>query len=311
MLKSRRGRFELLQYAESSQLRIPGVFNMTILSRRTLLKAAVASTALTFVPRSFSSSALAAEGDPWKGLKFGVATYSLRELPIDDAIAAVKRVGLKYVSIKNVKNHIDISHSAEERKARVQKIRDAGLVPLSVGNISMRTGEADIRKAFEFARDVGVSTIVCAPSHDAIPVLDKMVKEFDIKLAIHNHGPEDKGFFPSPYDVMRAVEAFDKRIGLCIDVGHTARAGVDPAEAILKFSDRLYDLHMKDISAMGDKNTPIEAGRGILDCKAILAALLKIKYTGLVGFEYEKDGKDPIPGLAESVGYTKGLLANL
>lgn len=286
---------------------------MSHLSRRSLFKAAAAATALSVLYRSVEGATplAPADADPWMGLKFGVATYTLRELPLEETIKGIKRVGLKYVSIKNVKNHIDLSHSSEERKTRAQQMREAGLVPLSVGNISMRTGESDIRKAFEFARDIGVPTIVCAPSHDAIPVLDKLVKEFDIKLAIHNHGPEDKGFFPSPNDVMRAVEGFDKRIGLCIDVGHTARAGVDPAEAILKFSDRLYDCHMKDISAMGDKNTPIEAGRGILDCKAILAALIKIKYQGLVGFEYEKDGKDPIPGLAESVGYTKGLLAGL
>ena len=286
---------------------------MSPLSRRSLFKAAAAATALSVFHGTVGPMATlsAAETDPWLGLRFGVATYTLRELPLEETIKGVKRVGLKYVSIKNVKNHIDLSHSTEERKARAKQMREAGLEPLSVGNISMRTGEADIRKAFEFARDIGVPTIVCAPSQDAIPILDKLVKEFDIKLAIHNHGPEDKGFFPSPNDVMRAVEGFDKRIGLCIDVGHTARAGVDPAEAILKFSDRLYDCHMKDISAMGDKNTPIEAGRGILDCKAILAALIKIKYQGLVGFEYEKDGKDPIPGLAESVGYTKGLLAGL
>ncbi len=124
-----------------------------------------------------------------------MATYTLRELPLEETIKGVKRVGLKYVSIKNVKNHIDLSHSPEERKARAAQMREAGLVPLSVGNISMRTGEADMRRAFEFARDIGVPTIVCAPSHDAIPILDKLVKEFDIKLAIHNHGPEDKGFF--------------------------------------------------------------------------------------------------------------------
>ena len=110
---------------------------------------------------------------------------------------------------------------------------------------------------------------------------------------------------------MRAVEKFDKRIGLYIDVGHTARARVYPADAILKCQERLYDVHLKDISAMGDKNTPLEAGRGILDCKSILTALLKIQYQGLVGFEYEKDGTDPIPGLAESVGYNKGLLAGM
>jgi sugar phosphate isomerase/epimerase len=274
---------------------------------------AVAAVAPALSALSFTAAVAAAaeESDPWRGLKVGVATYTLRELPIEDAIKGVTRVGLKYVSIKNVKNHIDLSHSSEERKQRAQMFREAGLVPLSVGNVSMRSGEADIRKAFEYARDIGVPTIVCAPSLEAIPILDKMVKEFDIRLAIHNHGPEDKGFFPSPYDVMRAVEKFDERIGLCIDVGHTARAGVDPAESILKCKDRLYDLHMKDISALGNKNTPIEAGRGILDLKSILAAILKINYKGLVGFEYEKDGKDPVPGLAETVGYVKGLLAGV
>jgi inosose dehydratase len=286
---------------------------MTALSRRNLLKAgALAAAWPVMQSSSVAALAAAAEGaDPWRGLKVGVATYTLRELPIDQAIAGIKRVGLKYVSIKNVKNHIDVSHSSEERKGRAQMFRDAGLEILSVGNVSMRTGEADIRKAFEYAKDIGVPTIVCAPALEAIPILDAMVKEFDLKLAIHNHGPEDKGFFPSPYDVMRAVEKFDKRIGLCIDVGHTARAGVDPAESILKCQERLYDVHLKDISALGNKNTPIEGGRGILDSQSILAALLKINFQGHAGFEYEKDAKDPLPGLAESVGFTKGLLAGI
>jgi sugar phosphate isomerase/epimerase len=282
--------------------------------RRQLFKAGAFAIAVpALASHSFASQTTpTTEGnDPWMGLKVGVATYTLRELSIEEAIQAVQRVGLKYVSIKNVKNHIDLSHSSEERKRRAQMFRDAGITPLSVGNVTMKKGEEEIRLAFEFARDVGVSTIVCAPSQDAIPILDKMVKEYDIKVAIHNHGPEDKNGFPSPFDAMRAIDGFDKRIGLCIDVGHTARAGVDPAESIIKCQERLYDVHVKDISALGDKNTPIEAGRGILDSKSILAALLKIKYQGLVGFEYEKDGKDPVPGLAESIGYNKGLLAGM
>src|SRR5262245_378597 len=287
---------------------------MSRISRRRLIQAGAVASVSAAVPWSSlmtAQAATAGEADPWLGMKMGVATYTLRELPIEQAIEGVKRVGLKYVSIKNVKNHIDLSHPSEQRKARAQMFRDAGLMPLSVGNVSMRSGEADIRKAFEYARDIGVPTIVCAPSLEAIPILDQMVKEFDLKLAIHNHGPEDKGFFPSPYDVMRAVEKYDKRIGLCIDVGHTARAGVDPAESILKCQERLYDVHMKDIHALGNKNTPIEGGRGILNSTSILAALLNIKYQGLVGVEYEKDSKDPVPGRAESVGYTKGLLAGL
>jgi len=286
---------------------------MNTVSRRDLLKAsALGAAALPFANlEGLSAAPTAEEADRWRGLKIGVATYTFREWPIEETIKGLQRAGVKYISIKNVKNHIDLSHTPEERRQRAKMFRDAGMVPLSVGNVSMRSGEDDIRKAFEYARDVGVPTIVCAPSQDAIPILDKMVKEFDLKLAIHNHGPEDKGFFPSPYDVWKAVEKYDKRIGLCIDVGHTARAGVDPAEAILKCRERLYDLHLKDISALGNRNTPVEAGRGILDLKAILAALLKINYQGLAGFEYEKDGKDPLAGLTESLGYTKGLLADL
>jgi inosose dehydratase len=284
---------------------------MTTFSRRDLLKTgALAAAAIPTINLSSFAAPATEEADPWLGLKIGVATYTVRELPIEEAIKAIQRVGLKYISIKNVKNHIDLSHTPEERKQRVQMFKDAGLIPLSVGNVSMKNDEADIRRAFEYARDIGVSTMVCAPQKDSIPILDKMVKEFDIKLAIHNHGPEDKQF-PSPYDVMQAVGKYDKRIGLCIDVGHTARANVDPAESIIKCRERLYDLHMKDISALGNRNTPIEGGRGILNTKSILAALLKIKYQGLVGFEYEKDSKDPVPGLAESVGYTKGVLAGL
>lgn len=281
------------------------------MNRRELLKTgALAAAAWPFGEIAGSAAPQTDKNDPWRGLKIGVATYTLRELPIEEAIKGVQRVGLKYVSIKNVKNHVDLSHTPEERKQRAQMFRDAGITILSVGNVGMKNDEADIRRAFEYARDIGVKTIVCAPEKSAVPILDKMVKEFDIRLAIHNHGPEDKQF-PSPYDVMNAVEKYDKRIGLCIDVGHTARAGVDPAESIIKCKERLYDLHMKDIYALGNRNTPIESGRGILNQKSILAALIKIKYDGLVGFEYEKDGKDPVPGLAESVGYIRGLLAGM
>ncbi|HEX4951597.1 MAG TPA: sugar phosphate isomerase/epimerase [Blastocatellia bacterium] len=281
------------------------------LSRRDWLKASALTAAALPFAHLIPEAAQNGTADPWRGLKIGVATYTFREWPIEETIKGLKRVGVKYISIKNVKNHIDLSHTPEERKQRAQMFRDAGLVPMSVGNVSMRGSDDDIRKGFEYAKDVGVPTIVCAPRRDAIPLLDKLVKEFDIKLAIHNHGPEDKGFFPSPYDAMELISKYDKRIGLCIDVGHTARAGVDPAESIIKCKDRLYDLHLKDISALGDRNTPIEGGRGILNLKAILQALIKINFQGLAGYEYEKDSKDPLAGLAETIGYTRGLLAGL
>jgi sugar phosphate isomerase/epimerase len=281
---------------------------MLPLTRRDLIKTGAltaASLGLKMPEPVFGAPVAPDQGDPWRGLKVGVASYTLRKFSLDDCIKGIQRVGLKYVSIKDA--HLPLKSTADERKAVAQKFKDAGITPLSCGNISMENNEASVRAAFEYARDAGIPTIVCSPHPDSMAILDKMVKEFNIKLAIHNHGPEDKRF-PSPYDVFKAVEKYDRRVGLCIDVGHTARAGVNPAEAVLKCRERLYDLHMKDISALGNRNTPIESGRGILDIRSILQSLLKIQYQYMMAFEYEKDADDPVPGLAESVGYTKGLL---
>ncbi|HVF28533.1 MAG TPA: sugar phosphate isomerase/epimerase [Pyrinomonadaceae bacterium] len=289
--------------------------NQKLFSRRDIVKSGVlASAAMSLTANSTRAASLmplaetAPNGDPWHGLKVGVASYTLRKMPLDAAIKAIQRVGLRYVSIKDF--HMPMKSTAEERRAVIQKFKDAGITPLSCGNVTMQNDEANVRAAFEYARDAGIPTIVCSPHPDSMPILDRMVKEFDIKLAIHNHGPEDKRF-PSPYDAWKAAEKYDQRIGLCIDVGHTARAKVDPAEAIIKCRARLYDLHLKDINSTAPDGKTLEIGRGVLDIKPILQALLKIKYSYLVSFEYEKDENDPLPGLSESVGYTKALLAGM
>ncbi len=286
--------------------------NSTLFSRRSILKITALSAAslpatnlLSTVQAAASTTAQAENGDPWRGLKVGVASYTLRKMPLDAAIKAIQRVDLKYVSIKDF--HLPLKSTADERRAAAQKFKDAGITPMSCGNISMQNDEANIRQAFEYARDAGIPVIVCSPHPESMPILDKMVKEFNIKLAIHNHGPEDKRF-PSPYDVWKAVEKYDNRIGLCIDVGHTARAKVDPAESIIKCRARLYDLHLKDIDSTAPNGSTLEIGRGVLDIKSILRSILKIQYTYLVSFEYEKDADDPLPGLSETVGYTKALL---
>ena len=276
------------------------------ISRREVLKTGALAAAILPVSGLRLSAPNAA--DAWQGLKVGVASYTLRKLPLEEAIRAIRRVGLGYVSIKDF--HLPLTSTAEQRRAVARRFTDAGITPMSCGNITMQNDEANVRQAFEYARDAGLPTIVCSPHPDSMPILDRMVKEFDIRLAIHNHGPEDKRF-PSPYDVWKAVQPFDKRIGLCIDVGHTARAKVDPAEAIVKCRDRLYDLHFKDITSTEPNGTTVEAGRGVLDLKSILQAVLKIRYPYLFSIEYEKDADDPVPGLAETVGYTKALLAGL
>ena len=243
--------------------------------------------------------------DEWMNFKMGIASYTFRKFSLEQTIIALQRLDLHYISIKDF--HLALTSTTAERKAVIQKFKDGGITPLSCGNITMQNDENEIRRVFEYAKDCGLPTIVCSPHPDSMPILDKMVKEYNIKLAIHNHGPEDKRF-PSPYDVYKAVQGFDKRIGLCIDVGHTARAKVNPAEAILKCRDRLYDLHIKDINSTEPNGATIEAGRGVLDLPSVLRSLHKIKYPHLVSLEFEGQENDPLPAVAESIGYIKGIL---
>jgi sugar phosphate isomerase/epimerase len=246
--------------------------------------------------------------DYWKGMKIGVASYSLRGLKLDACIAAIQRVDMHYVSIKDM--HLPMTSTTEERKGVVAKFKAAGITPLSCGVVGLPNDESKCHAAFEYARDIEVPVMVCDPDPDSFPILNKLVKEFDIKLAIHNHGPEAKRF-KSPYEALDRAQKYDERIGVCVDVGHTARMNIDPAEAIRKCAPRLYDCHLKDLAQLGNVNNGVEMGRGVLNIRAMFQALLDIKYAYHAGFEYEKDGKDPLPGLAESVGYGRGVVSCL
>ena len=281
------------------------------LSRRGMILSGVAGAAALLASRAPVALAevnLKKPAEPFKGLKVGVATYSFIQQfkTPEEAIKGIQRVGLSYCSIKDV--HLPFKSTTEERKATVEKFKAAGITPLSVGNVTLKNDEAQVRAMFEYTRDVGVPVMVCAPVKEALGICEKMVKEFNIKMAIHNHGPEDK-HFPSPLDVIEAVKDMDPRIGCCVDVGHCARTHTDPAEAIEKIGPRVYDIHLKDLKDIAVKSHPIECGRGVLDLKSIMAALLKINFQGHVGFEHEKDMKDVLPGLSEDVGYIRGLLA--
>lgn len=283
----------------------------TFLSRRNIIKnGLLAAIGSSFIGEADASSVVydienVKAGPDWQDFKVGIASYSFRKLSLEDTIKALKRLDLHYISIKDF--HLPLNSSIAERHAAMQKLKDAGITALSCGNITMQNDESNIRQAFQYAKDCSMPTIVCSPDPNSMPILDRMVKEYDIKLAIHNHGPEDKRF-PSPYDVMKAVQGYDKRIGLCIDVGHTARAKVDPAEAILKCKERLYDLHFKDINSTEPNGSTIEAGRGVLNLPAIVQSLKKIGYDRLVAIEFEGWGDDPLPAVAETIGYGKALI---
>lgn len=244
-------------------------------------------------------------------LRIGIATYSLRMVPTDQAIAVCKRLGIETCSIKDV--HLPRKSTAAERKAGYQKWMDAGITPLSVGNIALPDNEEAIRDAFVYCKDIGVPTMVCTPEIASLPLLDRLSQEYAINIAIHNHGPEDKKF-GDPDIVMGHIGKMNPRMGLCVDIGHAARNGKNPAEQIRKYRERVYDVHFKDVKA-GAKGmavgSAIEVGRGSLDIAGIFKALIDIRFTGNIGIEYEKSDTEPIVGLADSVGFMRGTLAQL
>jgi len=242
-----------------------------------------------------------------KQLKLGLASYTLRKFRLDEVLAMTRRVGLKYICLKSF--HLPLESSAEQIREAAAKVKEAGLVLYGAGVIYINS-EAEVNRAFEYARLAGMTTIVGAPKPQLLELVNKKVQQYDIKVAIHNHGPGDKAY-PTPSSAYEKIKELDQRIGLCIDIGHTQRAGVDPSESAERFADRLLDVHIKDVSVAKPQGQTVEIGRGVIDIPKFVRTLLKLRYAGVVSFEYEKDENDPLPGLAESVGYVRGVLATV
>jgi sugar phosphate isomerase/epimerase len=240
-------------------------------------------------------------------LTLGLASYTLRTLSLDEVLKVCNRLNLKALALKSM--HLPLDSSEADIKAVAEKVRAAGIDLYGAGVIYMKS-EDEVNNAFDYAKTAGMKVIIGVPDPELLPLVERRVKETDIKLAIHNHGPGDK-VYPSPDDVMEKVKNLDKRIGLCIDIGHTFRIGQDPVAKAKQYADRLYDIHLKDVDKLGGEGKPMEFGRGIMDLPAFIKCLQEIKYTGIVGLEYEKDGNDPIPGLAESIGYVHGVLDSI
>ena len=254
------------------------------------------------------SSALAAASPTHRsaaeGLTLGLASYTFHKFSLDEAIAMAKRLGLKNIALKSM--HLPLDSSAQEIKAATDKIKKAGLKLYGAGVVYMKTPE-EVDQAFEYAKRAGMGVIIGVPAYDLLERVNQKVQEYDIKLAIHNHGPGDD-VYASPTTAYEKVKNLDPRMGLCIDIGHTQRIGEDPSTLAEKYQDRLFDVHLKDVTTSTGDGVPLEMGRGVIDIPKFLRTLKKINYDGVVAFEYEKDSDDPLAGLAESVGYVRGIL---
>ncbi|MEO5890988.1 MAG: sugar phosphate isomerase/epimerase [Ferruginibacter sp.] len=237
-------------------------------------------------------------------LNFGLTSYTFRSFNLDDTIKMCLRLGITNISLKAM--HMPLESSADELKKIAEKVRAAGMNLYGAGVIYMKTAK-EVETIFTYAVNAGLKMIIGVPNHELLPLVNEKVKSTNIVLAIHNHGPGDK-LYTSPSDVYEKVKNLDKRIGLCIDIGHVQRIGLDPSTMLEKYKDRLYDMHMKDVNKTDQVDLPIEIGRGMIDIPKVIRTLKKINYKGNMSFEFEKDGDDPLPGLAESVGYVHGVI---
>ncbi|HVG26510.1 MAG TPA: sugar phosphate isomerase/epimerase [Acidobacteriaceae bacterium] len=244
-------------------------------------------------------------------VRLGMCSYTFRSFDRAKMIGSLKELGVSTVNLKDVKDHLPSSSAAEEDGA-LADYKAAGITPTAVGTIYFPKDEdADVRAKFEYAKRAGVKVIVAGdPKPEVLPRIERFVKMYDIRLAIHNHGPEDK-VWPSPLDVLKAVKGMDERMGCCVDVGHTMRAGVDPVEAIKAAGRRLHDVHMKDLAERKVKESQVAVGRGLMPVRAIFEALAAMKYPGNVDLEYEIHGDDPMPGVIESMAYMRGVMAGM
>jgi sugar phosphate isomerase/epimerase len=268
---------------------------------------AAACAASNAVPSFAQASAAAGKPSP---IHLGLASYTFRNFSRAQMIGFMKRLNVTALNAKDVKDHLP-ADPAEEAKA-LQDYAAAGIKLHAAGAIYFAKDEdADIRGKFEYCKRAGISVIVAGdPVPATLPRIEKFVREFDIRIAIHNHGPEDK-VWPSPLDVLKSVRNMDPRIGCCIDVGHAVRAGTDVVRAIHEIGPRLFNMHMKDLTNFQSKESQVPVGDGIMPVREIFEALIATKYKGFVDLEYEIHADDPMPGVIGSFAYMRGVLAGL
>jgi sugar phosphate isomerase/epimerase len=275
-------------------------------SRRDFLRGSAATAAVAALVGN--SAALGAAPPPSSPIRLGVASYSFRKFGRDDVIQFMKQLDTPYLNVKDV--HLPMTTPEQIRQA-ADAYATAGLKLTAAGTIYFTEDkDDDMRRKFEYCKVAGIPLIIAGPTPSTLPRLEKFVKEYDIRIAIHNHGPEDK-YFPSPLDALKAVQNMDPRMGVCIDVGHAARAGTDVPDAIHTVGPRLYDVHMKDLANASSKESQVAVGDGVLPVEKIFAALIAVKYPGYVDLEYEINENNPLPGMIKSFAYMRGVLAGM
>jgi sugar phosphate isomerase/epimerase len=282
----------------------------SIYSRRDFVRAgALAGAAFAASSDVFGLAQEHASSDE-SPIRLGMASYTFRNFNRAQMIGFMKQLNVLALNAKDVKDHLptdpqqEVAAAADYAAAAI-RLHAAGTIYFA------KDEDADIRNKFEYCKRAGIAVIVAGdPAPETLPRIEKFVKEYDIRFAIHNHGPEDK-IWHSPLDVLKAVKSMDPRMGCCIDVGHTVRAGTDVVQAIREAGPRLFNVHMKDLTSFQSKESQVAVGDGMMPVRKVFEALIAMRYQGFVDLEYEIHPDDPMPGVISSFAYMRGILAGL
>src|SRR5712664_4080115 len=290
------------------------MFKKNRFSRRDFVRSSALVAAACAAPSDLFAATAVTNEPPSTGdappIRLGLASYTFRNCGRAQMISFMKHLNVFALNAKDVKDHLPMAPQEEatalaDYAAAVIKLHAAGVIYFA------KDEDADIRSKFEYCKRAGIGVIVAGdPAPETLPRIEKFVKEYDIRIAIHNHGPEDK-LWHSPLDVLKAVKGLDPRIGCCIDVGHTVRAGTDVVQAIHEAGPKLHNVHMKDLANFEKKDSQVAVGDGSMPVKRIFEALGAIKYKGFVDLEYEVHADDPMPGVIKSFAYMRGVLAGM
>ncbi len=277
-------------------------------NRRNFLKTTGLGIAAATLPGLATASVSKSESSKSEfGFQLGVASYSLREFSQEQALDMTLRCGINRIAFKSM--HLPLDSNKETIQKAVALCKEKGITLYGGGVIYMKTKE-EVDQAFAYAKAAGMEMIIGVPNHELLDYVEGKVKEYDIKLAIHNHGPGDL-VYPSAESAYVLIKNRDKRMGLCIDIGHTKRINRDPEQDVKDYFDRVFDIHIKVVTAADKDGKTCIIGRGIINFPSFLKAVNKLGYKNTLALEYEAEGKDPLPGMMESFGYVRGVLASI
>ena len=283
--------------------RFPQSFD-AIISRRAAMQVGIAGMAAITGTVAFGKTA---EDDPYRGLKVGMHTYTLRKLDFEQALRVTADMGVRYIGFNPV--HLPLDSSPERLAKARERVAEVGLTIMACGVIGFDGNESEGRRAFEFAKAMGMPTIAANPALESFDLLDDLVEEFGIRIAIHNHGPDS--LYSTPGDVLRAVEKHHRSIGACADIGHYERSNIRAHDALRALKGRLYDMHLKDVDRPVKAGKSVPLGTGIVDFEKVFQTLLDLNFDGHVALEYEGTPDDPVEGVRTCYAYARKVLAAL